>query len=31
MIYKFHFDNVFIQSRLQNLNFKFENFKRIFL
>jgi hypothetical protein len=30
-IYKFYFDSFYIRGRLQNLNFKFENFTRIFL
>jgi hypothetical protein len=29
-IYKFYFDSFYIWSRLQNLNFKFENFTLIF-
>jgi hypothetical protein len=29
-IYKFYFDSFYIRGRLQNLNFKFENFTRIF-
>jgi hypothetical protein len=30
-IYNFHFGSFIIQGRLQNLIFKFENFKHIFL
>jgi hypothetical protein len=30
-IYNFHIDSFFIRSRLQQLNFKFENLKHIFL
>jgi hypothetical protein len=29
-IYKFYFNNFCIRDRLQNLNFKFENFTRFF-
>jgi hypothetical protein len=30
-IYKFYFDSFYIRGRLKILNFKFENFTRIFL
>jgi hypothetical protein len=30
MIYKFYFVSLYIRVRLQNLNFKFENFTQIF-